>query len=155
MKNKSTICKKGFTLIELIIVIAIIAVIASIAASSALRARANANEKAVVGALKTVQSSSISYRTANGAYPASLAQLGAAYLSGGLESGSKHGYTFTMINGNSGETYTATAVPVDANFTGNNSFCTDVYNVIYVYAGGQSLTSDGIACPAGGTTFQS
>ncbi len=148
--NKS----KGFTLIELIVVISIIAVIASIAISSALHARVRGNESSAMGSLKALQSSATSYRGANGAYPVDLTQLGAAYVGGGLETGSKSGYNFVLANGNNGETFTATAIPKTAVFSGGNSFCTDTLNVIYVYTNAAQIASDGNACPAGGTALQ-
>ena len=140
----------GFTLIELIVVITIIGIVAAIAASSALATRVQANEGAVKGSLKTLQSACVSYRGAQGAYPADLATLGANYLGGGLETGVKSGYNFDLKSGNQGETFTTTAIPKSANFTGVKSYCTDVYNVIYVY-NNPNITADGSACPPGGT----
>lgn len=141
----------GFTLVELIVVITIISIVAAIAASSALATRVQANEGGVRGALKTVQGAVVAYRTTQGAYPDSLATLGSSYLGGGLEGGDKSGYRFELKAGNQGETYTCTAVPKTANFTGIRSYCTDVLNAIYVYDNAPGLTADGAACPPGGT----
>ncbi|MBI3999186.1 MAG: type II secretion system protein [Candidatus Omnitrophica bacterium] len=143
----------GFTLVELIVVLTIISIVAAIVASSALAARVQANEGAVRGALKTVQSASISYRSSQGAYAVSLAALGSSYLGGGLESGDKSGYRFELKAGNQGETYTCTAVPKTANFTGVRSYCTDVFNAIYLYDNAPGLTADGSSCPPGGTAL--
>ena len=141
--------KKGFTLVELMIVIAIIGLIAAVSVSSMVRARVQANEGGVRQGLKTVQSATVSYRGAMGAYPTSLSQLGSDYLGGGLESGTKSGYNFILVGGSSGESYTLTAVPVNAGFTGTNGFCTDVYNVIYVYTDPTGLSGDGVSSDLG------
>lgn len=142
----------GFTLVELIIVIAIIGVVAAISTSSYLAARVNANEGGVKGALKGVQSACISYRTEQGAYPADLATMGSTYLGGGLELGDKSGYLYELRNGSAGESFTITAVPKSANFTGVRSYCTDAYNVIYSY-NTATITGNGVSCPPGGTAL--
>jgi prepilin-type N-terminal cleavage/methylation domain-containing protein len=54
---RSNIMKKGFTLIELMIVIAIIAIIAAIAIPGLLRARISGNEGSAVGTLRTMSTS--------------------------------------------------------------------------------------------------
>lgn len=144
--------KRGFTLVEIMVVMVVIGVIVAISASSFLAARVNANEGAAKGSLKTLQTACIQYRSTQGAYPVDLNALGTSYLGNGLETGDKSGYLFSLQNGNGGESYTCTAVPKSANFTGVKSFCTDAYNVIYSY-NASSLSGDGIACPPGGTAL--
>ncbi|MBI4358771.1 MAG: prepilin-type N-terminal cleavage/methylation domain-containing protein [Candidatus Omnitrophica bacterium] len=142
----------GFTLVELIVVITIISIVVAVTTSSYLAARVQGNEGAAKGALRSIQSACISYRSTTGAYPTSLAAMGSSYLGGGLESGQKSGYAFDLRNGNGGETFTCTAVPSAANFTGVRSYCTETSNVIYVY-NAASITADGNVCPAGGTAL--
>lgn len=145
--------RSGFTLIELIVVITIIAIVAAIATSSALATRVQANEGVVKGSMKTIQSTCVSYRSAQGVYPANLTDLGSNYLGGGLETGQKAGYNFELKSGNQGETFTCTATPKTVNFTGVKSYCTDVYSAIYAYNNAPSLSADGTSCPAGGTAL--
>ncbi|MBI4394780.1 MAG: prepilin-type N-terminal cleavage/methylation domain-containing protein [Candidatus Omnitrophica bacterium] len=152
VKKDNKIYALGFTLIELIIVLVIIGLVVAITTSSYLAARVQGNEGGAKGALRTIQSACVSYRSTTGAYPVSLAAMGSTYLGGGLEGGEKSGYLFSLANANGGETYTATAVPKTANYTGVRSYCTDTANVIYIYDAA-TIAADGTACPPGGTAI--
>ena len=72
--------KKGFSLIELLIIVTIILIIAAIALPNLMRARIAANESSAVASMRTIATAEIGYNTAypDVGYPATLGILGPA-----------------------------------------------------------------------------
>ena len=68
--------RKGFSLIELLIVVTIILIIAAIAIPNLMRSKIQANETAAVGALKALQESTVLYSNTYGGFPHALSDLG-------------------------------------------------------------------------------
>ena len=134
--------RKGFTLVEIMIVVAIIALLAAIAIPNLLRARHNANESAAIAGLRTISTASESYRAAQTppAYPAALSNLSAALppyidsaLSGATVSASaKQGYYYTYNSNANNQQYTCVASPQVQGTTGTRSFYVDETGVIKV-----------------------
>jgi prepilin-type N-terminal cleavage/methylation domain-containing protein len=108
MKNK-----KGFSLLELLIVVAIILIIATIAIPSLLRSRQAAQESSAVAQVRTVNTAEVTYLSSNGGSYGSIPEL---ITQGFLDSrfaGSVSGYTFLVQA--SGSDYTAIATPTSTN----------------------------------------
>ncbi len=131
--------RRGFSLIEIMIVVAIILVIASIAIPKINQQRMVAHEMAAIRTLTTIHTAQTQYFSQFGKYAQSLLELGppssgqsgpsAADLIGNdLAGGSKSGFNFTVQSTPTG--YTIVAVPVAFNNTGRRTFYTDQTLVI-------------------------
>ena len=138
--------RKGFTLVEIMIVVAIIALLAAIAIPNLLRARVNANEAAAQSCLKTVATACESYRAAQTppSYPAASANLSGAvppYIDAGVFAASPghQGYviTYTQITANQ---YVCGAEPDVLGTSGSRTFAVNETGVIRASAANVKAT---------------
>ncbi len=72
--------KKGFTLVELVVVIAILGILAGIAVPRFMDATATARGSRIVADLRTLDSAATMYYAKTGAYPAAVGDLAPNYV---------------------------------------------------------------------------
>ena len=155
--------KKGFSLIELLIVVTIILIIAAIAIPNLMRSKIQANEAAAVETLRTLTTSGVMYSTTYGGYPHAISDMGpitgtanatsaaADLIDSALASGVKSGYKFTYTVGSTDPggyvlSYSLTATPVVPGTTGQRSFYSDQSATIRATTTG---TADSSSTPIG------
>lgn len=139
--------RKGFTLIELMIVVAIIAIIAAIAIPSLLRSKITANESSAIASLKTMVTAEEQYKSTSGSTVyGTLAELSGAtppYIDTVLARGKKSGYCFLLTVGSPADSnWYALANPVLLGKTGNRRFFVDSSGVIRFNTGGTASSAN-------------
>ncbi len=116
--------KKGFTLVEILIVVAIIALLSAIAIPNLLRVRVHANDAATIKVLKALASASDMYATSGfGNYPSdmtSLVGVSPPYIASDYCGTTAVGFTFSCNNSFGGYVYTAT--PLRVGGTGTTTY---------------------------------
>lgn len=91
--------KRGFTLVEIMIVVGLVAGLITLAVPNILRSRVVANESAALGNLKAINNACQLYHVNEETYPSSLADMAEPaasppYLDNTIASGRKQSYQF-------------------------------------------------------------
>lgn len=142
--------RRGFSLIELLIVIAIILILITVAVPQYQKAQIMAREMAASKAVQTVQTVEVMYQSQYGHFAQSLRELGppdsgassaaaAGLISGALASGTVGGYKFTLTG--TADTYTIAASPVAYGSSGNKSFYLDQTGILRASDGPEPATA--------------
>jgi len=138
--------RKGFSLIELLIVIAIIMIIAAISIPRINQQLMLSHETAAVEQIRTVQAVETQYYAQFGKYAHTLSDLGVAGLiPKALAAGKKSGYTFAARATPTG--YTVEATPDVFDGTGRRTFYSDQTMVIRQNWGREPATAESPEIP--------
>lgn len=156
--------KRGFSLIELLIVVAIILIIAAIAIPNLLRSKATADESAAAAVLRNIHNSQATYILefgSNVGYANTLQKLGQgspcdkthaclvdSVIGCAAQPCPKSGFNFFLTSDSAAEPitdYTSTATPVSWPNTGAKNFCTADDGVIRTEKGATKSLGNAVA----------
>lgn len=138
--------RRGFTIVEIMIVISIVMVLVSLAIPQILRSRVIGNETAAIANLKTLNNATQQYCLDVKTYPNALTDLSDSnppYVDRYLASGSKQSYTFVyeLVNA---DHFTIRASSQNTGLLRGRYFYTDESGVIRFNTGAEAGPDDEI-----------
>ena len=149
---RRTTRRRGFSLIELLIVIAIILLIITMAVPQYNKVQMYTRETAAIKAVQTVRDMQVQYQSQYGRFAKTLTELGPA-LGGGASSpasaglistelalGEKGGYRFAVTGDGNG--YAVTATPITYGTSGSRSFYMDQNMIMKEHYGPEPATNN-------------
>ena len=142
--------KRGFTIIEVLIVVAIMALILAVAVPSMIDIHRNSVETVVMKEVQTINQAQVQYQSQFGDYASSLAELGppasgmagpagAKLIPASLASGEKDGYIFVLTKTREG--FAVNASPKVFPRNGRRTFYLDQEGVVHQNWGREPATA--------------
>ncbi|MCK5491512.1 MAG: type II secretion system protein [Candidatus Omnitrophica bacterium] len=133
--------RKGFTLIEIMMVLAVIMILAGVAIPSMIRSRVTSNEATTIVNLKGLYTAFIMYYNDNDKeYPLALAEM-SKYISASLAQGSKSGYLYVYQRIDE-DTFEVNANPERLGNTGSRYFYLNESGIIRYNSSGEASVTD-------------
>jgi prepilin-type N-terminal cleavage/methylation domain-containing protein len=135
--------KRGYTLVEIMIVVGIVAVLITLVVPNILRSRSVANEAAAISNLKIISNACQLFHIGQDRYPSALTELSTAtppYIDSVLAGGNKQGYDFIYSTTSDG--YSINANP--SGILGGRYFYVDQTDTVHVKSGGTAGPDDEI-----------
>jgi len=141
--------RRGFSLIELLIVISIILIIITVAVPKFQKAQMGARELGAIKGIQTIHQAEVQYQSQFGRYATSLQELGppasgpatpssADLIGNDLSGGEKGQYKYTLTANAGG--YVITAMPANPS-GGSRTFYSDQSMVIHQNFGAEAATA--------------
>lgn len=136
--------KRGFTLVEIVIVIALIVILTTIASVNIMRSRVVAIEGIAIANLKILSNACHMYHLDNGSFPSALSDLNVSnppYVDAVLASGTKQRYKFTYVQV-SADSFTLNADPTSTGLLKGRYFFVNESGIIRYNATQQAGPDD-------------
>jgi type IV pilus assembly protein PilA len=139
--------RRGFSLIELVIVIAVILIIVTIAVPNYRKQQLLANEASVLSEMQTFYVAQTQFLSQYGRYASSAGELGppVGLISKTLAAGSHHGYSYTVTGTASG--FTVSAVPLQFGSSGSRTFFMDETRTVHQNSTAEPATAESPEVP--------
>jgi type IV pilus assembly protein PilA len=149
-RNRASASRRGFSLIELLIVISIILIIITMAVPKFNQAKRFANETGAITAIRSIHEAQVQYQSQYGRFATSLTELGppqsgaaspasADLIDATFAAGVKSGYKLTVTGNQSG--YAINANPETFGTSGTRTFYSDQTMVIRANDGAEPATA--------------
>ena len=133
--------RRGFTLIELMLVVTLIAIIMGIAIPSMIESKKRGNECSAISTMRTLSTAELQYRIRYGTYGTLADLVGAGSMDDSFSDGEKSGYAFASAAPTT-STWSVTASPATGLITGDRHFLVDESGVIRFSETGPQAPTD-------------